>query len=239
MRRKHLAAIKERFMRLRLVLLVLTAAGVLTAGGVAEAQVRFSIGGSGWSVGNSSYGYGYGNGYGGYGYGHHHHPQYYNPPVIRHHYYYDDDYDYDDAPRVIPQATYRPTYIPLQPYSGPGVTVRNPAGSKVQLAYLLDDSREQEISAGETQKLTEKGSYVVSFDRGGDHGTARYTITEGLYEFTMTDHGWELYRQKTPAEKQADPKVKANPLPEARQPEPADPELPKALDAEGEKGKET
>ena len=31
----------------------------------------------------------------------------------------------------------------------------------------------------------------------------------------MTAHGWELYRQKEmPAEKQADPKVKVNPLPE-------------------------
>ena len=222
-------------MRLRLVLLVLAAAGSLATAEVAQAQVRFSIGGSGWSVGNAPYGYGngygygdgYGNGWGDNGYGYN--QRYYNPPVVRRNYYYEDD-DYDYVPRAIPQTTYRQTYVPPEPYSGPGVTVRNPAGTKVKLAYLLDDSREQEIPAGETQKLTEKGSYVVSFDRGGEHGTARYTIHEGLYQFTMTDHGWELYRQKdAPVEKQADPKVKANPLPEA----------PKPRDAEDEKPKET
>jgi hypothetical protein len=199
-------------MRLRLVLLVLATAASLAAGGEAKAQVRFSIGGSGWSVGNTPYGYG------GYGYGYN--PYYYNPPAARQNYYY-----YDDTPQQ--------TYIPAAPYTGPGVTVRNPARSKVKLAYLLDDSAEQEISAGETQKLTEKGSYIVSFDRGGKHGTARYTIAEGLYEFTMTEHGWELYRQKEmPPEKLADPKVKTNPLPESPKADAPQPEPPKPRDAE-------
>jgi hypothetical protein len=216
MTRRHLAAIKERYMRLRLVLLVLAAAGSLAAGGETQAQFRFSIGGGGWSVGNTPYGYG------GYGYGYN--PYYYNPPV-RQNYYYDD--------------TPQQTYTPAAPYAGPGVTVRNPAGSKVKLAYLLDDSQEQEITAGETQKLTEKGSYIVSFDRGGKHGSARYTITEGVYQFTMTDHGWELYRQKEmPAEKLADPKVKANPLPEGPMDVPKA-EEPKPRDADEEKPKET
>jgi hypothetical protein len=212
MTRRHLAAIKERSMRLRLVLLVLAAAGSLAAGGEARAQFRFSIGGGGWSVGNMPYGYG------GYGYGYN--PYYYNPPAVRQNYYY-----YDDTPQQ--------TYTPAVAYSGPGVTVRNPAGSKVKLAYLLDDSQEQEITAGETRKLTEKGSYIVSFDRGGNHGSARYTITEGLYQFTMTDHGWELYRQKDmPAEKLADPKVKANPLPESPKEEIPKAEEPKPRDVE-------
>lgn len=212
-------------MRIRLVLLVLAAAGALSAGKEAAAQVRFSIGGGGWSVGNAPYGYGYGNGYGGYGYGNN--PYYYNPPVVRqNNYYYDND---------VPQQT----YTPAAPYTGPGVTVRNPAGSKVKLAYVLDDSREGEIAAGETQKLMEQGRYTISFDRGGKHGTARYTITEGLYEFTMTDHGWELYRQKdVPPEKLADPKVKANPLPEAGKPDGPKAEAPKPRDAEEELPKE-
>jgi hypothetical protein len=184
-------------MRQRLVLMVLVAAASLTGGREVQAQFRFSIGGGGagggWSVGNMPYGYG------GYGYGYN--PYYYNPPVRQNYYYYDD--------------TPQQTYVPAQPYTGPGVMIRNPVGSKVKLLYLLDDATEGEIAAGESQKLTEKGSYIISFDRGGDHGSARYTITEGLYQFTMTDHGWELYRQKEiPVEKQVDPKVKANPLPE-------------------------
>lgn len=210
-------------MRLRLVLMVISAAGILAAG-EARAQVRFSIGGSGWSVGNAPYGYGgygYGNGWGGYGSGYS--PRYYSPPVNRGYYYDDDDY--------VPQTYVQPTYVPPKPYAGPGVTVRNPAGSKVNLAYVLDDSQEQEISAGESQKLTAKGSYIVTFDRGGKHGTARYTISEGLYEFTMTDHGWELYRQKDLLpEKQADPKLKANPLPEEWKPPAPNPEPPKPRD---------
>ncbi len=213
-------------MRLRLVLIILAAAGALSAGKEAAAQVRFSIGGGGWSVGNAPYGYGYGNGYGGYGYGNN--PYYYHPPVVRQNYYY-----YDDDNYVPHQAS-----TPASPYSGPGVTVRNPAGSKVKLAYVLDDSREAEIAAGETQKLTEQGSYTISFDRGGKHGTARYTITEGLYEFTMTDHGWELYRQKNvPPERLAEPKLRANPLPEASKTEPKE-EAPKPRDAEPEVPKE-
>lgn len=227
-------------MRLRLVLLILVAAGTLAAGGEARAQVRFSIGGSGWSVGNAPpYGYGSGYGYGGYGYGGYN--PYYRPPARNYYYddYYDDD-DYDFVPQAVPQPTYRQTYTPPKPYSGPGVTVRNPAASDVKLTYLLDDQREHEIAAGETQKLMEKRSYVVSFDRGGEHGTARYAISEGVYEFTMTDHGWELYRQKeTPADKQADPKVKPNPLPEVPKSQPAEPELPKPRDAEDGKAKET
>ena len=210
-------------MRVRLVLMVIAAAGVLAAG-EARAQVRFSIGGSGWSVGNAPYGYGgygYGNGWGGYGYGYS--PRNYGPPVNRGYYYEDDDYV---QPTYVPQQAVRPN-----PYAGPGVTVRNPAGTKVNLSYLLDDSQERDIPAGETQKLTTKGSYIVSFDRGGSHGTARYTITEGLYEFTMTDHGWELYRQKeVPPEKQADPKVKSNPLPEEPKKDAPEVEPPKPRD---------
>ena len=196
-------------MRLRLLVLVLATTGTLATAERAQAQFRFSIGGSGWSVGNTPYGYGYG----GYGYN----PYYYNPPVNRNYYYDDDSYT--------PAQTY---VAPQPPYTGPGVAVRNPAKSDVTLTYLLDDSSEQTIASGETQKLTEKGSYIVSFDRGGKHGPARYTISEGVYEFTMTDHGWELYRQKEPpAEIQADPKVKSNPLPEVPKAE-----LPKPRDAE-------
>ena len=198
-------------MRLHLVLMVVVAAASLTAGKEAQAQFRFSIGGGGWSVGNAPYGYG------GYGYGYN--PYYYNPPV-RQNYYYDDE---------VPQQV----AVPVKPYTGPGVIVRNPAGSKVTLAYLLDDSEDQEISAGETKKLAAKGSYTISFDRGGNYGSARYTITEGLYEFTMTARGWELYRQKDmPAEKQVDPKAKVNPLPEGPKPDVPKPELPKPRDAE-------
>jgi hypothetical protein len=74
------------------------------------------------------------------------------------------------------------------------VAVRNM--SDVPLNFTLDDARTMKIEPGETQRLTQKGQFVVAFDRGDGRGQARYTIREGLYEFTPTDHGWELYRQK-------------------------------------------
>lgn len=39
------------------------------------------------------------------------------------------------------------------------------------------------------------GSWLVEFDRGGAHGLARYTLTEGYYEFTPTEKGWDLFKQ--------------------------------------------
>ena len=50
---------------------------------------------------------------------------------------------------------------------------------------------------GETTRLTEYADYQIAFDRGENFGTARYTIYEGAYEFTPTEKGWELYRQKS------------------------------------------
>jgi hypothetical protein len=45
------------------------------------------------------------------------------------------------------------------------------------------------------QELTTGSSWIVEFDRGGNNGTARYTLTDGYYEFTPTATGWELYKK--------------------------------------------
>ena len=33
---------------------------------------------------------------------------------------------------------------------------------------------------------------MIEFDRGGDHGTAAYTLTTGRYKFVSTPQGWDL-----------------------------------------------
>lgn len=38
-------------------------------------------------------------------------------------------------------------------------------------------------------------TWEIEFDRGGDHGKAKYGIADGTYGFTPTDDGWELYEQ--------------------------------------------
>jgi hypothetical protein len=170
-----------------------------------QAQVRFSIGGSGWSVGNapswydSGYGYGYGSGY---GYG----PRYYSPPVVI------------ERQVVQPQVRYVPVQAQPAAYQGQGIAIRNPAKTETTLSYTIDSQDEHAIAAGETQRLKSKRICTIDFDRGGDFGHARYSIYEGWYQFTPTDRGWELFRQlgpmpadETTASEKT--KVKANPLP--------------------------
>ena len=177
----------------RLVLAWLAVLGFsLLFTGPAAAQVRFSIGTGGFAVGNAPPGYyPYGSGYGSpYRYGHR---PYYGSTVV--------------IGRSIESAP--------APYSGPGVTIRNPAEPGIQLSYTIDARQGYDIAARQTQQLATKGSYLIEFDRGGEFGRARYTITEGLYDFTPTDHGWELYRQPESA---AAERVKSNPLPAAATP---------------------
>jgi hypothetical protein len=182
----------------RLVLGLLTAVVVLLAAAPTKAQVRFSVGTGGFAVGNAPPGYPYG--YGGYGYG--------------------SPYRYGTRPysgsTVVIGRSYSPRvtrYVESAPapYAGPGVTIRNPAETGVQLSYTIDTREGYDIATGQSQQLTAKGSYLIEFDRGGDFGRARYTITEGLYDFAPTDHGWELYRQPDAAA--AAERIKANPPP--------------------------
>jgi len=169
---------------------------VLAAARDAQAQVRFSIGGSGWSVGNAPPGYGYGYGYGN-GWG----PSYYNPPVVIERQY------------VQPQVRYVPVQSATATYQGQGVAIRNPAKTETTLSYTIDSQEEHDLAAGETQRLKTKRTYVIDFDRGGDFGHASYSIYEGWYQFTLTDRGWELFRQLGPMPADDTTKVKANPLP--------------------------
>lgn len=167
---------------------------------VGNGRVGISIGTGGYGYGN---GYGYGRNYGGFGIGYgtrYWSPGYFGssgyvyPGGYRYgngyyggyggNYYDGDYYDYD-----------QPSYSVVAPYQGPGVAIRNRSGEP--LSFMLDDARPMKIETGETQRLMEKGQFVITFNRGGQFGDARYTIHEGLYEFTPTDHGWELYRQKT------------------------------------------
>jgi hypothetical protein len=176
---------------------VMIAAMALVAAREVQAQVRFSIGGGGWSVGNAppSYGPGYGYGYG-YGRG----PSYYNPPII--------------VERQVIQSQVRS--VPVQSatsYQGQGVLIRNPAKTETTLSYTIDSQDEHEIAPGQSQRLTAKRTYVIDFDRGGDFGHACYSIYEGWYQFTLSDRGWELFRQQGPMPADETTKVKANPLP--------------------------
>ena len=139
----------------------------------------------------TGYGYGYGNGWG---------PSYYSPPVVV------------ERRVVQPQVRYVPVQSQAVSYQGLGVAIRNPAKTGTTLSYTIDSQEEHEIAAGQTERLKTKRTYTIDFDRGGDFGHACYSIYEGWYQFTLTDRGWELFRQPGPMPAD-DTKLKANPLP--------------------------
>ena len=70
-----------------------------------------------------------------------------------------------------------------------GVLLTNIGGVKVN--YTVDGKRFS--MEPDFQQVISRPRIVISFDRGGDFGTAKYGIGEGWYEFTPTDKGWELY----------------------------------------------
>ena len=53
--------------------------------------------------------------------------------------------------------------------------------------FTMTPDYQQVLPGGQTWK--------IEFDRGGDHGKAKYGIADGTYGFTPTDNGWELYEQ--------------------------------------------
>ena len=127
-------------------------------------------GGYGVGIGVGVYGGGgwYGNPYG-YGYGGNY--GYYQPGT--------------------PYVVQRPI-IENPIFSGLPIEITNPATSGVTLSYVLNDVT-YSIPPGYSQNLTQDRSWVIGFSRGGNFGSARYGLEQGLYTFTNTDHGWELY----------------------------------------------
>lgn len=92
-------------------------------------------------------------------------------------------------------TTYVERTYPVQlPYDGPGVAIRNQTDQKIH--FTIDDRREFSVGPNETIRLSESPQFLIAFDRGSSFGSTRYTIHEGLYEFTPTERGWELFRQK-------------------------------------------
>ncbi len=89
----------------------------------------------------------------------------------------------------------------------------NSSGQKIPVAFLVD-SKEIELSDGQSHSLHGATQRVVEFDRGGTFGTARYALTDGQYEFVITGRGWDLVRKKTAASGiSLKPLVKKNALP--------------------------
>jgi hypothetical protein len=132
-------------------------------------------GGGGW--GGGGYGRGYGGWGGYYGNGYYGGDAYYQPV--------------NPTPYVV-QSPIIENPTPAQP-----VRIINPAANKVTLSYTLDGST-RTIAPGTSQDLMLDHAAVIDFSRGGNFGQGRYGLEPGLYTFSMSDHGWELYHSDLP-----------------------------------------
>ena len=76
-----------------------------------------------------------------------------------------------------------------------GVLLVNPVGSGANVIYFVNGTR-YVMEPGMAQKLPVGTRWIVDFDRGGNLGHATYTVKDGTYNFTPSENGWNLYRQR-------------------------------------------
>lgn len=72
------------------------------------------------------------------------------------------------------------------------------------------------IPAGYSQNLREDRAWVIEFSRGTNLEQAQYGLQAGVYTFTPTEQGWELYRTEFPQTLAPQPPMAAptNPSPQ-------------------------
>jgi len=72
-----------------------------------------------------------------------------------------------------------------------GLVLRNPAKSGGTVVYVLD-GHVHSLWPGEKQDLPQGRSWKIQFHRGGDFGSADYSLGSGTYTFHATARGWDL-----------------------------------------------
>ena len=111
-----------------------------------------------------------------------------------------------------PVAVYRPVVVrsyPVYPvvyrepavvYTAPNpapmpisVTLVNPPSTGTPLSFTIRGTQ-YTLEPGARQELHFGGPRTIEFDRGAPYGIARISLTEGVFAFTATDHGWTLRR---------------------------------------------
>ncbi len=70
----------------------------------------------------------------------------------------------------------------------------NSAGQQVPVAFIVD-GQEVTLRDGQSHTFYGSGTKLVEFDRGGDFGTTRRSLSGNQYEFVITDDGWDLVRR--------------------------------------------
>jgi hypothetical protein len=81
--------------------------------------------------------------------------------------------------------------------SGGPISIINPATNTATLSYSLGGDSFT-IPPGYRQDFHEDRAWAIRFSPGTNRDEVQYRLHTGLYTFTSTDHGWELYHGKLP-----------------------------------------
>lgn len=79
----------------------------------------------------------------------------------------------------------------------PAIRIVNPPANRDAVSYTLNGFAFT-IRPGEKQDLQGDRRWVIDFDRGGQFGKASYGLYPGVFTFTPSQRGWELYHGPWP-----------------------------------------
>lgn len=118
------------------------------------------------------------------------------------------------APSITPNALPQP----VQPIfnSGEPIEIKYP-GASGAVNYQLNDYK-YSMGGGQSQLIQSDRAWVIAFDRGGNFGMAKYSLSPGTYHFTVTEKGWELLKQRPPQPQLAGAPAPPAPAPAATAP---------------------
>ena len=78
------------------------------------------------------------------------------------------------------------------PAPAASIQLVNPQKNRIALSYRLNNGLVQSLLPGTKVEINQ--TCVISFDRGGNAGRARYSMTDGIYTFQPNNGAWDLFR---------------------------------------------
>ncbi|HUY36227.1 MAG TPA: hypothetical protein VMV69_26050 [Pirellulales bacterium] len=88
---------------------------------------------------------------------------------------------------------------PVDDAEGPlvrnGTLLVNPKKSGANVRYVVNGDA-YAMEPGMSQSLPAGTRWIVEFDRGGNVGSTKYTLSDGTFEFAPSDAGWDLFQHR-------------------------------------------
>ncbi len=78
------------------------------------------------------------------------------------------------------------------------VVIVNAGEPGTAVEYIVDGLT-YKIESGQQQRLVVRPRSSIVYDRGGELGAQRYTLSAGVYEFRSGTHGWAIFKLKATA----------------------------------------